>query len=115
MIQIIIALSLFASLHAQMYDPFQKAVKMKSAPEASTLIPPPRLLPPLPTVMPIFVSAVMNEKAFINGAWYRVGESVNQQEVAFIQDSFVGLKEGDRLIVFRVGSSRRVLSAKDIQ
>ena len=56
----------------------------------------------------------MNDKAFINGAWYRIGDRVNQHEVTYIDKNFVGLKEGDRLKMVGVGSSRRVLGTKDV-
>ena len=90
-----------------MYDPFRKTAK----PAAAGLRPPPIVasLPP-----PLIVSAVMNDKAFINGAWYRIGDRVNQHEVTYIDKNFVGLKEGDRLKMVGVGSSRRVLGTKDV-
>lgn len=111
---ILISFVLYDSLHAQMYDPFQKTAKLKPSSQPLAVLPPPKLLPPIPVVIPTTVSAVMNDKAFINGGWYRIGEKVNQQEVAYIQNGFVGLKEGNRLTVIRIGSNRRVLNTKDI-
>jgi len=98
-------------LHAQMYDPFIKTSKPKSA-ALNTLLPPPPMMK-VPEIPPTVVTAVMNNKAFINGAWYRVGDHVNNQEVAYIQNNFVGLKEGNRLNMISVSSTRHVLGIKD--
>jgi len=103
----------FSELSAgQMYDPFKKMVK---PPKTAGLLPPPPFLRAQPAVPPTIVSAVMNDKAFINGGWYRVGDRVNNQEIAYIRNDFVGLKEGNRLKMIAVGSNRRVLGTKDVQ
>jgi hypothetical protein len=94
-----------------MYDPFHKTSKPKAS--ANGLLPPPPMMAPLPT--PTVVSAIMNNKAFINGAWYGIGDKVNNQEVTYIQNNFVGLKEGNRLTMISVGSNRHVLGTKDVQ
>lgn len=100
-------------LQGQMYDPFLKTAK-PSAAQTSGLLPPPSMIAAKPKAPPITVTAVMNNKAFINGAWYRVGERVNNQEVAYIQNNFVGLKEANRLTMIAVGGTRRVLGIKEI-
>lgn len=99
-------------LHAQMYDPFRKTSKPKSA-AISGLLPPPPMMREVPMAVPTVVSAIMNNKAFINGGWYGVGDRVNNQEVTYIQNNFVGLKEGNRLSMISVGSNRHVLGIKD--
>ncbi|MDD5159311.1 MAG: hypothetical protein PHI47_04620 [Sulfuricurvum sp.] len=109
---ILLCLTLSHLLHAQMYDPFRKTSKPKSA-VLNGLLPPPPMMAAVPTFVPTTVTAVMNNKAFINGAWYRVGDRVNNQEVAYIQNNFVGLKEGNRLSMISVGSNRHVLGIKD--
>ncbi len=110
---IIICLSISTLLQAQMYDPFRKTAKPKLA-IINALMPPPPMMVAVPAAVPTVVSAVMNDKAFINGGWYRVGDKVNNQEVTYIQNNFVGLKEGDRLTMISVGSNRRVLGTKDV-
>jgi len=111
---IIACLIVSTALDAQMYDPFRKAARPKNANPSSALLPPPPMLAaPQPATVTL-VSAVMNDKAFINGAWYRVGDKVNDREVAYIQNRFVGLREGNRLVVFGVGATRPVLRAKDL-
>lgn len=100
-------------LHAQMYDPFRKTAKPAIA-SVSGLLPPPSMITSLPVVPQTVVSAVMNNKAFINGAWYHVGDRVNNQEVTYIQNNFVGLKENNRLTMIAVGGAHRVLGTKEI-
>lgn len=125
-----ILLVYFSSLlYGQMYDPFRKTAKHKTAlAPTATLLPPPPLraggmIPPpmMPIVVipkpappPTLVSAIMNNKAFINGAWYRVGDQVNNHEVTYIQNNFVGLKQANRLTMIAVGSTRHVLTSKEI-
>ncbi|MDD2265916.1 hypothetical protein [Sulfuricurvum sp.] len=111
-IWLLLCLSGLHLLHAQMYDPFIKTAKPKSA-SVNGLLPPPPMMTAVPAVPPTVVTAIMNNKAFINGAWYRVGDRVNNQEVAYIQNNFVGLKEGNRLSMISVSSTRHVLGIKD--
>jgi len=99
-------------LHAQIYDPFHKTAKPRKA-LISGLLPPPLMITSLPVIPQTVVSAVMNNKAFINGSWYRVGDRVNNQEVAYIQNNFVGLKENNRLTMIAVGGARRLLNTKE--
>ncbi|MDD5385807.1 MAG: hypothetical protein PHQ22_01260 [Sulfuricurvum sp.] len=98
-------------VHAQMYDPFHKTAKPRAA-SISGLLPPPLMV--IPEIPQTVVSAVMNNKAFINGAWYGVGDRVNNHEVTYIQNNFVGLKEGNRLTMIAVGGTRRVLGTKEV-
>jgi len=112
---ILIMISLYSSqlLQAQIYDPFRKTSKPRTL-SAAGLLPPPSMIVLLPTITQTVVSAVMNNKAFINGAWYSVGDRVNNQEVSYIQNNFVGLKENNRLTMIAVGGARRVLNSKEI-
>lgn len=109
----IVTITLSFLAEAQMYDPFQKTAKPKLS-SSTGLRPPPPMMTALPSVAPIVVSAVMNNKAFINGTWYAIGDKVNNKEVTYIQKNFVGLKEGNRLTMISVGSNRRVLGTKDV-
>lgn len=114
-----LAVAFSSLLHAQMYDPFHKTHVMKKTYTSSLLLMPlPALLTspvaaPVPT--PTAVSAVMNDKAFINGEWYKVGDKVNGREITSIQSNFVSLKEGNRLTMLGVGNQQRVLKTKENQ
>ncbi len=108
---LIVCLCVSEALQAQMYDPFRKTAKPAASAGSGLRPPPPMALPAPP---PITVSAVMNGKAFINGAWYRIGDRVNHHEVTYIDKNFVGLKEGSRLKMIGVGANRRVLGTKDV-
>lgn len=114
-IWIILCLCFSHLADAQMYDPFRKTAKPKLVLVSGLKPPPPMMMAPVPPVIsPTVVSAVMNNKAFINGAWYRVGDRVNDYEVTYIQNNFVGLKSANRLTMIAVGSTRRVLTSKEI-
>lgn len=103
-------------LNAQMYDPFHKTYVMKKTSKPTQLLMPlPPLLGSAPIVTPTTVTAVMNNKAFINGEWYKVGDKVNSQEITSIQPNFVTLKEGNRLTMLGVGTQQKVLRTKEAQ
>ena len=99
------------SAQTPLYDPFAKTAKVR-VPKSASLLPPPSLVP---RETPIIVSAVMNDKAHINGQWHKVGDTIHNKELSFIRSDFVGLKEGSRLIMIGVGTQRRVLTSKEIQ
>lgn len=103
-------------LNGQMYDPFQKTQVMEKSVKPSLLLMP---LPPLLGSAPMFTqtvaTAVLNNKAFINGKWYKVGDKVNAQEITSIQPNFVALKEGNRLTMLGVGTQEKVLQTKESQ
>lgn len=111
----ILSLILMSILNAKMYDPFAKTAKPKLISVSNGLFPPPPMVKTAPIIPPTVVSAVMNDKAFINGSWYRVGDKVNNKEITYIQKNFVGLREGNNLTMISVGGNRRVLGTKEIQ
>lgn len=109
-----IALLAVNSMGGELYDPFTQTENMKKKHSSSTLLLPP---PPLPTkiFVPTVVTAVMNNKAFINNRWCNVNDSINGQVIVSIQPHFVSLKEGNRLIILGVGNQRRILGIKETQ
>lgn len=114
---ILIIYGTIVALHGEMYDPFQKTITMKKRNQPAPLLMP---LPPLlPTntvvVAPLSVSAVMNHRAFIDGSWIGIGERVRNKEVVAIQNDFVTLKEGNRLLMLGVGSQRHILKTKEVR
>jgi len=111
-IWIVLCLCAVQLLEAQMYDPFRKTAKSKPV-SGKGLLPPPPMVDGVP-VVPMVVSAIMNNKAYINGSWYGIGERINNKEITYIQNNFVGLKEGNRLTMISVSSNRHVLGTKDL-
>ncbi len=106
---------LVSFVHAQMYDPFHKTVTMKKAHAPKLLLMPLPALLSAPIFTPTVVTAVMNDKAFINGQWYKAGDTINSQQITSIQANFVALKEGNRLTMLGVGNQQRVLKMKESQ
>lgn len=106
----IILLSWTPFVHAKMYDPFRKTAKTASS--VNGLIPPPPMITAAP--VPTIVSAIMNNKAYINGAWYKIGDRVNNKEITYIQNNFVGFKDENRLTMISVTPTRHVLGTKEL-
>ncbi|MGD9971342.1 MAG: hypothetical protein AB7S65_12945 [Sulfuricurvum sp.] len=100
---------LTGSAGAGMYDPF---IKTAPKPAESGLRPPPPMLS-APVPEPLMVSAIMNDKAFINGHWYRIGDRVEGMEIVYIRNDFVGFRDGTHLKMLSVGSNRRILGIKE--
>lgn len=110
-----VALIAVKSMGSEMYDPFAQTESMKKKHSASPLLMPPPLILPAKVFVPTIVTAVMNDKAFINNRWYNVNDSINGQIIVSIQSRFVSLKEGNRLIILGVGNQRRILGIKETQ
>lgn len=110
---IVLYFSLVLVLQAEMYDPFAKATKLKptSAKKLSSSL---QMIVPAPQIQ-LVVNAIMNNKAFINGEWYNIGDRINNQEITYIKNNFVGFKEENRLTMVSVTESNHVLSIKELQ
>jgi len=125
MLGILLSLCFSHLVYGEMYDPFRKTAKHKVVAliPSATLLPPPPLMAggavaplvmmPPPPPPPTLVTAIMNDKAFINGAWYRVGDRFNNSEVAYIHNNFVGLKSANRLKMIAVGNPQHLLTSKE--
>lgn len=110
-----VALIAVKGIGGEMYDPFAQTESMKKKHSSSPLLMLPPLILPAKIAVPTVVTAVMNDKAFINNRWYRVNDSLNGQVIVSIQPRFVSLKEGNRLIILGVGNQRRILGIKETQ
>lgn len=110
----------FDVANAGMYDPFYKTAKRKPP----VIMLNPSMFLPLKNQMsssatlvvpPTVVSAIMNNKAFINGRWYRVGEHFNGSKITTIQNRFVALRDGNLLKMIPLGTQKHLLSIKEIK
>ncbi|MCF6201674.1 MAG: hypothetical protein L3J42_06090 [Hydrogenimonas sp.] len=88
----------------KLYDPFKRAASLVKSKKRGY-----RRASSLPRV-----SALMNDKAFVNGRWVHVGETVAGFKIAEIKDSGVVLKKGKTVRYVPVTKNRRVLKIKDI-
>jgi hypothetical protein len=88
------------------YDPFAQAPKetvqsRDTAPSSSVAL------------VRLHVSAVLGERAFVNGQWRVQGESVGEHEIAMIHPSAVGFKKAETLWIIPVGTAGNVLEIKE--
>ena len=88
------------------YDPFAQVPDETAAqrtPTASAQAPSVRL----------HVSAVLGERAFVNGQWRAQGERVGEHEIAMIHPNAVGFKKAETLWIIPVGTTGSVLEIKE--
>ena len=91
---LLLGLSLLGAPLPVHYDPFIKAKKIiKRAKEPA--------LSPAKVVRPRFeLSAIFNDKAFINGRFYKVGDRISGYKVSEIKENYVIFqKNGTKMIV----------------
>lgn len=61
----------------------------------------------------INLSAIMSDKAFINGRWYGLGEKFGSYRVNIIRSSLVGLERKGKLKIISLGTKKHVLTIKE--
>ncbi|MDD3325271.1 MAG: hypothetical protein PHN38_09160 [Sulfurospirillaceae bacterium] len=59
--------------------------------------------------------SIMNEKAFINGEWYGVGDKIDGLKVVKINKQSVELKNGSRMTSLSLRKSRRLVDIGDVK
>jgi hypothetical protein len=59
--------------------------------------------------------AIINQKAFINGQWYRVGQSIDGQKIIKIHEQSIELKKANRTTIVGFEEVRELLHVKDSQ
>lgn len=84
------------------YDPFQngKEVVMKTLDakkQESTL----------------YVTTILNNKAFIDSRWYKVGDIVKEYEIVQITNNSILAKKNDKLIKLGIKKSQKLLKIRD--
>jgi hypothetical protein len=63
---------------------------------------------------PILLS-VLNDKAFISGKWYKVGEMMDGGRIEAIFPTYVRIKKGTQVQTLSFEKSKRLLHVKDIK
>jgi len=63
---------------------------------------------------PILLS-VLNDKAFISGKWYKVGEMIGGGRIVGIFPMYVRIKKGTQVQTLSFEKSKRLLHVKDIK
>ncbi|MDD3344245.1 MAG: hypothetical protein PHR87_11810 [Sulfurospirillaceae bacterium] len=57
--------------------------------------------------------AILNQKAYINGQWYRVGQSVNGYKIIKIREQSVELKKDGKTKILAFEEAKELLHVKD--
>ena len=67
--------------------------------------------------MPLKVSAIMNNKAFISGKWRETGDVLSEGKIIEISPYYVVLKKGTKIKTLKLQSSKKMfkIDEKDVQ
>ncbi len=82
------------------YDPFKRAKPLLKRKSSKNYVYKPR---------PAKLTAVFNQKAFINGKWYEKGDSISEGKLVNIQSERVYLKQGDKTKVLLLKHKNKLL------
>lgn len=89
------------------YDPFKEAVvttpKIEETVEEST----PEIA--TPTVKKLELSMIFNQKALIDGVWYKENEKISDYRIKKIDKDIVTLSKNNKNTILRLPSSKQVL------
>ncbi len=93
-----------SAVEYRVYDPFKRAAPMvkKSGRGLAAHRP-----------VPIRVTAVMNDRAFVNGRWVRTGERIGRYKIARIGGGGVVLKRGNTTRFVPLGKRKRILKIEE--
>ncbi|WP_201352410.1 hypothetical protein [Hydrogenimonas urashimensis] len=91
----------------EVYDPFKRAEPLmkKSGPR----------VPPKVRRTTIRVTAVMNDKAFVNGRWVGKGSRVGSYRIIDVRADGIVVKEGNKRLLLPLKRERKLLQIKDKQ
>ncbi len=82
------------------YDPFKRAKPLLKRKSSKNYVYKPR---------PAKLTAIFNQKAFINGKWYEKGDSISEGKLVNIQSERVYLKQGDKTKVLLLKHKNKLL------
>ena len=89
------------------YDPFRRAEPLIKRAKKSTRTP-----PQAPVVR---VSAVMNDRAFVNGRWVARGDRIGPYRIVAVRAGGVVMKEGGRTLFIPVRHEKKLLKIKETE
>ncbi len=88
------------SLSVPGYDPFKRAKPLLIRKNSGKTVYRP---------LPLQLTAVMNNKAFINGRWYKKGQLTSEGKLVKINSTSVYLKQGKKIKILPMKKSKNLL------
>ena len=88
------------ALSVPQYDPFKRAKPLLKRKKSGRSV-----YKPLPAQL----TAVMNDKAFINGHWYKKGESISEGKLVRINSTSVYVQQGKKIKILPLKKKKNVL------
>ena len=99
------------SLPIVKYDPFYKAQKiLQSKTKTSHTAAKRKKSPPK-----LHLTAILNDKAYINGNFYKVGDTVASFEVVKISSDSVHLKKGSKITILRFERAKQHIQTTQVE
>ena len=92
-----------SELQVPKYDPFKRATPLlqkKSRKSTSK-------------ALPVELSAIMNNKGFFNGRWYKKGDKTPEGRVIKITNSSVYLRQGKKTKILRLHNQKRLFKIRE--
>ena len=82
------------------YDPFKRSKPLLQRKKSGKSVYRPR---------PAQLNAVMNDKAYINGRWYQVGDSISEGKLVKINRTSVYLKKGTTIKILPLKTNKNLV------
>jgi hypothetical protein len=61
----------------------------------------------------LYVTAILNNKAFINSRWYRVGEKVDGYKIIQLKENSILVKNSKKVLKFSIKRRDNIVKVKD--
>jgi hypothetical protein len=91
-------------LEIPQYDPFRRAKPLLVKKLSKR---------PVYKPAPVTLIAVLNDKAFINGKWYKNGDLLSEGKLIKITDESVYLKKGNKIKILRLKKEKSLLKISE--
>ncbi len=86
------------------YDPFKRAAPLLKKKRVTRRVDKPA---------PLVLSAVLNERAFINGKWYENGDLLPEGKIVKVNSKSVYLKQGKKIKILHLQKKKTMFSIRD--